>query len=232
MPWTSGPNGVPSTPATAAPASGKLTWSSTTSASMREKPAFYEKRPDHIDAHREGVALEGSRKGGFGSGGRELVAVDTKRLERVPTSPHRYSSHPAGAQHPSHLPDGGRPRREELQTLLAQHDIEGAAVERQRVGRRVQVLDRRGAVRRPDNRPARQHRPAHVAGHHESPAAGAPSRCARHHTCPTGDVEHPAPRSDPDDVEQHFTPRFEHRRDEIPLISSGTESELKAEDRS
>jgi hypothetical protein len=50
---------------------------------------LYEKRPDDVDPHREGLALERSWKRGFCPGGGQLIAVDTKRLERVPTRPHR-----------------------------------------------------------------------------------------------------------------------------------------------
>src|SRR5207302_1133587 len=64
-------------------------------------------------------------------------------------------------ERPEHLGNGSRSVGEELQTLLAGHDIEGGVGHRQRVCRGNQVLDRR-AVRSPLATGQLDHRPAEI----------------------------------------------------------------------
>ena len=79
---------------------------------------LFEERPDHVDAHREGVTLERSRKGGFGPGGGELVAEDTKGLERVPLAHTATPATPPGRK-TRRIPTAAARAGKNCRTLLA-----------------------------------------------------------------------------------------------------------------
>ena len=124
----------------------------------------------------------------------EHLAVEPEGVQRDAGQPHGGGHPSAGTQDPSHL---GRRRGtvgEELQALLAQHDVEGPRGEVELGGRAHHRLDRSGLVV-PDH--LGQHVLADVAGHDATLGTRGPGRRPGHRARPRGHVEHHLPGATP-----------------------------------
>jgi hypothetical protein len=139
----------------------------------------------------------------------EVTRAGAEHAQRQPAPRH---------QHPAHLVKRRRPVGEELEPLLAEHDVERSTRQRHRDRAALPPLD--GGVRRPGPRRG-QHARAEVEADHGPARPHAPRCLARDDAGPARDVEHTLTGLETGAEDEVDRPRLEDRGDHVTLEQLG-----------